>query len=208
VISSIAFWLASVRVFGCQTGSQTDPARVCSHFDSFQAYCTVFVIISRLSAMKSLRRFSDMSKLHSYLAKAPSKAEPAWTRLANKLKNQEVPPHLADSVKNKVASVEDHVSHLEEELREEMAKALGKTGRTCVYLFSLLKAADAECDSADLTLEQRKEAIETYNEIRRSAEQARYELVIHRQAIGLTWRNQAIVEAEFPLLPPRRLPRP
>jgi len=52
--------------------------------------------------------------------------------------------------------------------------------------------------------EQHRAAVKLFNDVRQFAENARTELIIHRQAIGLTWRNQSIVEEEFPLPPPEK----
>ena len=53
--------------------------------------------------------------------------------------------------------------------------------------------------SRSVSKEQHRIAVKEFNEVRQFAENARTELIIHRQAIGLTWRNQKIVEEEFPL---------
>lgn len=52
--------------------------------------------------------------------------------------------------------------------------------------------------------EHHRAAVKLFNEVRQFAEDTRTELIIHRQAIGLTWRNQKIVEEEFPLPPPEK----
>ena len=151
------------------------------------------------------RSSSDDSKLLEYIAKPPSKSEPAWSRLANKIKSSDedrIVQKFEMNI-NDICDRRDHVAKIEDELREEMAKALGKTGRKCVYAFDLLRKAEQQCINArNRPSEEYQYAVKTYNEVREFAENARTELIIHRQAIGLTWRNQKIVEEEFPL-PPR-----
>ena len=88
------------------------------------------------------------NKLLEYIAKPPSKNEPAWARLANQIKNED---HYTGIVKkfesniNEICDRRDHISKIEDELREEMAKSLGRTGQKCVYAFDQLTKAKEKC---------------------------------------------------------------
>ena len=72
----------------------------------------------------------------------------------------------------------------------------------------MLKETEEQCERLILnnipnSSKKYQEALKDYDDMRRIAAKAREDLIIHRQAIGFTYRNQAIVEEEFPLPPPR-----
>lgn len=147
---------------------------------------------------------SSESKLRQYVGRAPSAIgkEPSWRRLAEAIKCENVETRFKDEVRVRISNPADHVAKIEEEIQEEMAKALGSTGAKCRYYFSLLANIDEECRCAEAngeSLDIRIGKVRKFNEVRLLAEAARSELIIHRQAIGFTWRNQKIVEEEFPL---------
>eukprot|EP00600_Ochromonadales_sp_CCMP1393_P005893 CAMPEP_0174963256 /NCGR_PEP_ID=MMETSP0004_2-20121128/5230_1 /TAXON_ID=420556 /ORGANISM="Ochromonas sp., Strain CCMP1393" /LENGTH=108 /DNA_ID=CAMNT_0016211863 /DNA_START=296 /DNA_END=619 /DNA_ORIENTATION=+ len=101
----------------------------------------------------------------------------------------------ADSVYlNRLRAVHDpeqHIESLEDELREEMAQALGRTGSKCDYLFYLMEKEGQKCEEVLMncaSVEQEKQqAVHAYNLAREEAIQARAELIIHRQSVGLVW---------------------
>lgn len=167
---------------------------------------------------------SSFSKLIEYAAKPPSTNQPAWTRIAYKLVEG---PSIGGEVSSpdqkhldgirKGYDIEDSIGKLELELMEEIAGALGKTGDKCVYYFRELKRAKAAFDacpspssftasssssSFSSALIQRRTAANEFNSIRRLAEDARRDLIIHRQACGFTSNNFKIVDEVFPLPPP------
>lgn len=148
------------------------------------------------------------SKLLEYCARPPRKQEPSWKTLAAKLKSgTDSDDRSRDSYIDKMKpmyDVSDSIAKLEDELQEEMAVALGKTGDKTCYYFKLHQRAHEEfllLTSKEASLDERLKACRTFNVIRAEAEAARRNLIIHRQAIGFYWRNHSIVEEKFPLLP-------
>lgn len=210
---------------------------------------TLGIVRYNLHAAKQYRHFS--SKFYEYMAKPPAKREePAWTRLAwgikgtaqNKVSNSISAAACAGAAEatsestgaagstyydrlRRVHDPEQHLHILEDELCEEIACALGRTGRKCDYMFHMMELAAAECDrleaevqrlhhsttpsssslEAAAAVESLKQAITKFNSARSAAHDARTELVIHRQSVGLIWRNQRIVEEQYPLPPARRI---
>lgn len=213
-------------------------------------------------------RSLSTSKLYEYVAKPPSKSVPSWRRLAMGIKQEHgminatstTTATEASTVSNgdndasneyveklrKLYDPNQEFSLLEDELREEMAQALGKTGSKCEYFFLLMQIAGKECDEiftefggeqyrimcddknsnnfssthssannldaavadanniqTNAMIKAKQQAVDKFNQSRRKAIEARAELVIHRQSIGLIWRNQQIVEEQYPLLPAR-----
>ena len=153
------------------------------------------------------------SKLLEYCARPPRKQEPSWRNLASKLKHG---ASFDDASKDHIEKIKpqfdvsDSLAKLEEELQEEMAVALGKTGDKCVYYFKLLDRAHEEYlmkkDEKHCSLEERVVAAQTFNVIRQEADAARRNLIIHRQAIGFYWNNHKIIENQFPLPPKLKEP--
>jgi len=171
------------------------------------------------------RALSSFSKLMEYVAKPPSQNVPAWTRLARNVKSPDATPSSSPDSKHlenirKACDVEDTIGKLEHEFMEEMAGALGRTGNKAVYYFNEMRVARAAFDRIDAealaaeesnplhpsfsitaALSTRREAAQAYHRARQLAEDARRELIIHRQACGFIHNNYSIVENAFPLLP-------
>ena len=156
------------------------------------------------------RSFIKCSKLLEYTATPPTKQTSAWTSLAKKLQGT----HLSagpeqkhvDKVKGTgVYSIEDSLGKLEEELQEEMASALGKTGDKLEYTYKLMKKAEVKLNesvSNNEELEKRRAAVDLFNAVRDEVEIQRRNLIIHRQAVGFYWRNHQIVTDHYPIPPP------
>lgn len=149
--------------------------------------------------------FSSFEKLLEYTVNVPvSRPAPVWNRLANKIKDVDLETTFSDQNHLEKLRVShdpcDTISKLEEELVEEMANALGKTGRKCAELFKVLDRLQAKYDGSSMRLEKNVLAVQ-FNEVRKLAESARRDLIIHRQCCGFTWQNHHIIMKEYPLPP-------
>ena len=109
--------------------------------------------------------------------------------------------HIGDIKKN--IDLQDTIGKIEDELREEMAKSLGRTGLKMQFSMQQMNEAKFLLDKilcdASSTHEDKINAVEVFNKSREFAYKTRLELIIHRQSIGLTWNNESIVETEFPI---------
>lgn len=109
--------------------------------------------------------------------------------------------HIGDIKKN--IDLQDTIGKIEDELREEMAKSLGRTGLKMQFSMQQMNEAKFLLDKilcdASSTHEDKINAVEVFNKSREFAYKTRIELIIHRQSIGLTWNNESIVETEFPI---------
>jgi len=148
--------------------------------------------------------FSSFDKLRQYTANVPSsKPIPAWNRLANNIKDVDMGTTFSDQKHIEKLRVSfdpcDSISRLEDELMEEMANALGKTGRKCDVLFKLLVKLKIKYDIIDENDSEKNILATHFNEVRRLATDARRDLIIHRQCCGFTWQNHKIIMEEYPL---------
>jgi hypothetical protein len=100
-----------------------------------------------------------------------------------------------------------HVKTLEDEIRGTMGKALGKQGDK---ILGALRSMQQEWDSYhELLLDQNHSAsspevlkhAQKYNNYRKQAETARWELIVHRQAIGFIVNNHKFVCDKYPIGP-------
>ena len=128
-------------------------------------------------------------KFASYVAKPPqSKTEPAWARLAKDIKNFDSESLSAAQVRHlgeirKGYDPHDTIPKLEDEIQGEIAYALSKTGSKVTILFRELQTLDKAIEEA--YGEEKAKLIELFNEVRQMAYEARRDLIIHRQAVGI-----------------------
>eukprot|EP00040_Diaphanoeca_grandis_P038679 m.257037 g.257037 ORF g.257037 m.257037 type:complete len:215 (+) comp34941_c0_seq1:243-887(+) len=171
------------------------------------------------------KRNDDAPSIAEYIAKAPVKEEPTWSRMAEAVQGGCIDNDSIYAARlAKVADPQAHIDMIENEILAEMASALGRTGKKCDHKFLLLErqgnvcnalldnaaaiANDCDDDDDDSTSinNELTAAIHKFNALRTDAEHARRDLVIHRQALGLRQKNNALVEKCWPLPPRRRVP--
>jgi hypothetical protein len=80
--------------------------------------------------------------------------------------------------------VKDSIDKTQQELMEEMAKALGSSGHQLEAVLEQLKELDALMGQAQ-SLEEYNSLVEKYNELHKLALTRREMLVIHREALGV-----------------------
>ena len=133
--------------------------------------------------------YGSDDKFASYVAKPPqTKKEPAWHRLAKDIKNFDTDNLTAAKVRHlseirKSYDPHDTIPKLEEEIQGEIAYALSKTGSKVTILFRELKKLDEAIENA--YGEEKAKLIDLFNEVRQMAYDARRDLIIHRQAVGI-----------------------
>ncbi|HEU4532783.1 MAG TPA: hypothetical protein VFS00_01650 [Polyangiaceae bacterium] len=131
-----------------------------------------------------------------------SKSNPPWKKLVDELVSLgHHSPHL-ERLRQRYGRAYDHAG-LEQEIASEMAAALGQSEEK--LLVALL-----EVERAGLKLGRARPGAEydaladRFNELRRDALRRRWELQIHREALGFL-RNQ-VLEELYPV--PPAVPRP
>lgn len=117
-------------------------------------------------------------------------------RLASELRDRgRSSPHL-ERLRAQL-DVEGQVEELEAELRREMASALGRAGLKVDTALCALELAEIALEEA--SSERLPAARDAYLEARRRAFEARLDLKIHREALGLRF-NQGL-ERHYPIPP-------
>lgn len=165
----------------------------------------------------------------SYRATAPSAESTSWERGARLVKSSaetggRYAKEVLDAAGNNPAM---HLKTIEDELRGTMGKALGKQGdkilRACACMDEERERHGAliqELEAAELTLDDqwaegsgdtaaaaaaakiREKVLESailHNEHRSRAMQGRWELKVHRQAVGFLVDNHNTVDKYFPI---------
>ena len=122
-----------------------------------------------------------------------------WTRLVRELKDTGYESPYLDRLRARLDPAEA-VSRLETEIVQEMTQALGRTEDKLNYALLRLELAARAIDEAPDPL-VRYDRVKEFNTLRDEAIQARRNLQIHREAIGI--RRNRMLDDLYPI-PPRR----
>lgn len=128
---------------------------------------------------------------------------PPWKNLVRELSRSGFESPYLDRLKKKV-DVELATEELEKEIVQEMASALGRAGDKVDYALLRLEVVARAIDEAPSPGERRAR-IARWNVLREEAIQARYELRIHREAVGI--RSNRVLETMYPIPPRKRFVR-
>ncbi|GAX25185.1 hypothetical protein FisN_16Hh022 [Fistulifera solaris] len=145
---------------------------------------------------------------HGAVRALSANSAPTWQRAAVRVKNTETEknnPYLELIRDTHDPSL--HLKTIEEELQGSIGKALGKQGQKIRLYVQLMQQ---EYQRYETLLQQtaedqqtiRKELAEValaYNEHRKQAIQARWELMVHRQAAGFIVNNHQHVMEHYPI---------
>jgi len=105
-----------------------------------------------------------------------------------------------------------HVKTLEDEIRGTMGKALGSQASKILNYLKLMKQEREKYEALEqqiqmqthssslLEMKQKlREIMIKHNEYHKEAHKARWELIVHRQAVGFLVRNHEIVYENYPI---------
>ncbi|QDG53597.1 hypothetical protein FIV42_23485 [Persicimonas caeni] len=123
--------------------------------------------------------------------------EPPWKRLVERLKAEDFESTYLDRLDRRL-SIAAGSNTLEKEIIEEMAYALTKSGDKINVALLELDVLRRDYDNASDPAERARLA-DGFNEKRREAMRARWELMVHREALGFL-RHDGI-EEDFPIPP-------
>lgn len=166
---------------------------------------------------KSLLFSSFSSRNATTLLEPPSRSTTSWERSAQMVKKSvESKVNVGDHKEymDRISSMHDpsmHVKTLEDEIRGSMGEALGKQSMKIQHYLSLMKQERDKYEKLTKTMENlpptqlddmkrtlREIAIK-HNEFHDEAHKARWELIVHRQAVGFLVRNHEIVLEKYPI---------
>jgi hypothetical protein len=128
-----------------------------------------------------------------------SMREPPWKALVLALQDQGYESPYLDRLRRRL-DPEQAQDSLEKEIVQEIAAALGRTAAKLDVALLRLELAGKELDAAIDAAERAALAVR-FNTRRAEALQARHELLIHREAVGI--RRNDILETLYPI-PARR----
>jgi len=167
-------------------------------------------IRKHLSSQANVRFLSSSSSSSSgsYTVNMPSKPTSTWERSAKNVKNTDTSNQYLEHIRA-VHDPSMHIKTIEDELKGTIGKALGKQGDKILLALRCMKQEKIEYDNLlqshnDLTNDfaHRKkihDCVLRYNDFRKQAEKARWELLVHRQAAGFIVNNHKIVYEKFPI---------
>lgn len=165
---------------------------------------------------------SSASKRGPAKVRTPKMATTAtWERAAKRVKNTEVEKNNAYMQEIRAAHDPSmHLKTIEDELKETIGAALGRQGRKILQAMELMQTSYDEYESAlaeheaqhtnigtsnsSSAMDRAKEAAVQYNKHRQQAVTARWELQVHRQAVGFVTNNHNTLREHYPI--PEALP--
>ncbi|KAL7524349.1 hypothetical protein ACHAWF_000913 [Thalassiosira exigua] len=152
---------------------------------------------SALSAASS-RALSSRSRKSSPPSKSASQT---WERSAKLVKNTDVSNPYLDAVRSEVVDPALQLKTIEDELCGAIGKALGRQGEKVLFALREMDEARFECAEAigRNSLEEASRSAARHNEARERAIKARWELLVHRQAVGFIVDNHRVVHETFPI---------
>lgn len=159
-----------------------------------------FVLHSRCITL--LRPQSSVFFLFSTKA-SPKTGNSTWERSAKRVKNIDVSDQYLDKIRAETVDPTLQLKTIEDELYGAIGKALGKQGDKILFAIREMKEEHTRYNEC-IENQEFGEALEyanKHNEARKRAIKARWELLVHRQAVGFTVDNHAVVHETFPIRP-------
>ncbi|KAL7447110.1 hypothetical protein ACHAXM_011125 [Skeletonema potamos] len=131
---------------------------------------------------------------------SPTSKEKTWERSAKLVKNSDIKnnPYL-DKIRSETVDPALQIKTIEDELCGAIGKALGRQGEKILNAMREMNDHKLRYEES-LSEELFHEAIDSanrHNEARERAIKARWELLVHRQAVGFTVENHSYVHNAF-----------
>eukprot|EP00986_Skeletonema_menzelii_P002099 scaffold574_cov155-Skeletonema_menzelii.AAC.6 len=173
------------------------------HRTKLLQYC-----VDRLCSLQHRHRLHKQPIFASFSSASSSiSKEKTWERSAKLVKNTDATNNqYLDKIRSETVDPALQLKTIEDELCGAIGKALGKQGDKILNAIREMKDHELKYNQF-ISEESFHEAIDfahRYNEARERAIKARWELLVHRQAVGFTVGNHAYVHNTFRI--PDRLP--
>lgn len=173
------------------------------HHDGVSAVVTLAAAATTTTRTRgAISSFSTSSSGGGSGGNPHSKPMTSWERGARLVKNTKVENQYLEHIRD-VHDPSLHLKTIEDELKGTIGKALGKQGEK---IMMYLRAMDQEEKRYQDLLKSHKPNSErvlasarTYNQHRKDCIQARWELMVHRQAAGFLVNNHNFVTEKFPI---------
>jgi hypothetical protein len=137
--------------------------------------------------------------------------EPAWKRIVETLKERGYKSRYLDRLYERLstaavnATVSDGYETLQREIMEEMGYALQRAEDKLNFALLEVELAADELDS-NRDVARERTLLEAYEKKRATAMRARWEFMVHREAVGMIKHD--VLEELYPIPPRRRLRTP
>ncbi|EJK49992.1 hypothetical protein THAOC_31078 [Thalassiosira oceanica] len=154
-----------------------------------------------ISRLPESARFLSTKSGASSGSKSASKPPATWERSAKMVKNTDVTNPYLERVRSEVVDPALQLKTIEDELCGAIGKALGRQGDKILFA---IREMQQELDlherlSREGQLKKADGVAARYNKARSRAIEARWELLVHRQAVGFTVDNHSVVHSMFPI---------
>ncbi|KAL3781216.1 hypothetical protein HJC23_003533 [Cyclotella cryptica] len=124
-----------------------------------------------------------------------------WERSAKLVKNTDCTNPYLDKIRAETVDTSLQLKTIEDELCGAIGKALGRQGEKVLFAIRDMEKERGKYQDC-LRIREFHAALEyadRYNEARKRALKARWELLVHRQAVGFTTENHNVVHSTFPI---------
>jgi len=136
----------------------------------------------------------------------------SWQRNAQLIKNTDIQNDYLHHMRD-LHDPTLHLKTLEDEIKGTMGKALGKQAQKVMSAIlsmqqerELYRRLISSSSSSSYPKQDLSQCIQRHNHFREKAKTARWELIVHRQAVGFIIDNHKIVCDKFPVPPPLSFP--
>ena len=182
---------------------------------------------SRHSRLLVMRTFSIKGSSSSFTVNMPSPTTKSWESGAKMVKNTDTRNQYLEHIRD-THDPSQHLKTLEDELKGTMGKALGNQGQKLLQVIhrmnqereryeeilasiyndtdavghssaSELRSAGLPLDLSEMVKVSLVTIVQNHNRLRKDAITARWELLVHRQAVGFITNNHKFVDDNFPI---------
>mmetsp|Transcript_10087 Transcript_10087/g.15320 ORF Transcript_10087/g.15320 Transcript_10087/m.15320 type:complete len:214 (+) Transcript_10087:86-727(+) len=146
------------------------------------------------------RRLQPMFASFSSSSSSPTSKEKTWERSAKLVKNTDATNNqYLDKIRSETVDPALQIKTIEDELCGAIGKALGKQGDKILNAVREMKEHKLRYDQLllEASFDEAIDFASRYNEARERAIKARWELLVHRQAVGFTVGNHSYVHNAF-----------
>lgn len=124
-----------------------------------------------------------------------------WERSAKLVKNTDRKNPYLDKIRAETVDPSLQLKTIEDELCGAIGKALGRQGEKVLFAICEMKEEHAKYEDCirSRDFNAALKYADRYTQSRKRALKARWELLVHRQAVGFTTENHNVVHSTFPI---------
>lgn len=137
--------------------------------------------------------------MYCFSSKATNTESTTQQRSAKMVKNTDITNQYLDQVRAEVVDPALQLKTIEDELMGTIGKALGKQGEKVLFAIREMKQHMKEYTKhiEEKSYNEAFQSAQMYNNARTKAIKVRWELLVHRQAVGFTVNNHSVVHETY-----------